>query len=645
MKSYTRFVILLVAICSFASLSAQTVVLSEDFGSGNLPADWSKAQNTSSAGWEFGTASIVSSAGFNIPATNTTPLACSNDHRYDANGDNFAHEDYLITPPLDLTSFEAAFLEFDYFQPGDRGSIANVKVSVDGGNTWILAKALSSTTAWRNETVNLTPFKVFPNLLIGFHHDDQGNWGDGLAIDNVSVYAPVENAAQISDVALNDILASGPIDITGSFTNTGSANINSLDISYSIDGGAPVTATLTGYNTATGISDNFAHPTPANLSPGMHTINVWASNVNGSGTSNGSPLETTVTVVTEIPVKNVVLEEFTGTWCGWCPDGAVIVENLVSTYPNLAAIAVHSGDVMEFSEGGTLASAFTSSYPSGTIDRTNFGSGLALSRGDWTSTVQSQLQTIVPVSVSIAEAGYEKTTRTLTVKVQADFVGAMDGDFRFNLFMVEDSVVGGSAYSQVNYLNTANGHPYFGAGDPIQGYVHDHTLRAMLGGTWGISSTIPAQVSAGDSYFHIFSYTLPADFRQEKMKIVGVVQEYNSDLNGRRILNSAEMHMPLFATSIDKDAFTPSFSNIYPNPFGDRTAIEFNLPKNSSVNINILDINGRQIANLAQGMMNAGTHTTYWNGRNQQGIKMTTGVYMISIEANGSRAVNKVILR
>ena len=47
-------------------------------------------------------------------------------------------------------------------------------------------------------------------------------------------------------------------------------------------------------------------------------------------------------------VQKVVGEELTGTWCGWCPRGAVALENMRNKYPDtFIGIAVHGGDVMQ----------------------------------------------------------------------------------------------------------------------------------------------------------------------------------------------------------------------------------------------------------------------------------------------------------
>lgn len=56
---------------------------------------------------------------------------------------------------------------------------------------------------------------------------------------------------------------------------------------------------------------------------------------------------------------------------------------------------------------------------------------------------------------------------------------------------MEDSVVGyGHGYDRKNYFNTTVGHPCYGAGDTIIGYMRHHVLRKVLTGAWGLTGVI-----------------------------------------------------------------------------------------------------------------------------------------------------------
>ncbi|MFC1552028.1 hypothetical protein ACFL6P_05610 [Candidatus Latescibacterota bacterium] len=71
---------------------------------------------------------------------------------------------------------------------------------------------------------------------------------------------------------------------------------------------------------------------------------------------------------TQLPERNVLLEVFTGTWCGWCPYGADVIKDLKSRYDNLIPIAYHFKDEMEIKDLKELSDVIRPAYPQATID-------------------------------------------------------------------------------------------------------------------------------------------------------------------------------------------------------------------------------------------------------------------------------------
>ena len=68
----------------------------------------------------------------------------------------------------------------------------------------------------------------------------------------------------------------------------------------------------------------------------------------------------------------------------------------------------------------------------------------------------------------------------------------------------------------------------------------------------------------------------------------------------------------------------------YPNPFNSTTIIPFELPQKSKVEITIYDVVGRRIKILISGEFNKGMHNISWNGTNQTGQQVASGVYFYS---------------
>jgi len=84
--------------------------------------------------------------------------------------------------------------------------------------------------------------------------------------------------------------------------------------------------------------------------------------------------------------------------------------------------------------------------------------------------------------------------------------------------------------------------------------------------------------------------------------------------------------------------------NIAPNPFVRQTRVEYALPKQTSVDIVIYDVTGRQVKTLVSHLHKPGFYTTLWNGADNNGRKVSSGVYFIRFEAGDFRVQNKMLL-
>jgi hypothetical protein len=119
--------------------------------------------------------------------------------------------------------------------------------------------------------------------------------------------------------------------ITGTITNLGAQPITTLDIKYDL-GGTVYTDTKTGLNIGFSQTYNFTHNTAVNIpTSGSYPIKVWVQ-LAGDANHTNDTLNTNVYGLTFLPTKHVVFEEATGTWCGWCPRGAVF---MLCTMPTL----------------------------------------------------------------------------------------------------------------------------------------------------------------------------------------------------------------------------------------------------------------------------------------------------------------------
>jgi flagellar hook assembly protein FlgD len=71
----------------------------------------------------------------------------------------------------------------------------------------------------------------------------------------------------------------------------------------------------------------------------------------------------------------------------------------------------------------------------------------------------------------------------------------------------------------------------------------------------------------------------------------------------------------------------------YPNPFNPTTTIRYSLPKDAYVSLKVYNLLGQEIATLTEESQSIGTFNVVWNGRNNFGAQVATGMYIYRLEA------------
>jgi len=85
-------------------------------------------------------------------------------------------------------------------------------------------------------------------------------------------------------------------------------------------------------------------------------------------------------------------------------------------------------------------------------------------------------------------------------------------------------------------------------------------------------------------------------------------------------------------------------SQNYPNPFNPTTTIRYGLLQDAPVSLVIYDLSGREVWQFNQSMQSAGWHQIQWDGMNNIGQSVSTGVYFYRLQAGGFVKVKKMVL-
>jgi hypothetical protein len=243
--------------------------------------------------------------------------------------------------------------------------------------------------------------------------------------------------------------------------------------------------------------------------------------------------------VSKVPstfTKKVLIEEFTGAWCGYCPDGAHIVESIINdNNGKVVGVSLHSGDAMEVAHTNILETTYQNTgYPSGMVDRVSVNGNTCINRGYWEYVANDQLTKTAVCGLAIIS---EVNGQNATVEVHAGFNSALNGDdYRLTVYLIEDGVTGtGYGYDQRNYYNTDPESPFYNLGDPIEEYEHNHTLRAVLSESLGDAIMVSEMVSGGE---HIETYTVDlSSYNKNNLSIVAFVTYIGSTIAEHEIMN------------------------------------------------------------------------------------------------------------
>lgn len=245
-------------------------------------------------------------------------------------------------------------------------------------------------------------------------------------------------------------------------------------------------------------------------------------------------------VSTQPSNRNVILEEFTGLHCPYCPDGHRIANELMANNPGrVFAINIHQGTYAvpssgepdyRTSFGDALASqSGLTGYPAGTINRHVFtnpapmtAGKTAQSRGNWTNCANQIMAMLSPVNIAIdVQLNYQ--TREMTLLVEVYYTGNADSATnRLNIAILQDYVKGPQAGSSLNPSYVT----------PDGQYYHMHMLRTFLTGQWGW--VIP-QTSAGTFWDTTIVYTIPTSYNSipvelGNLKVVAFVAEGKQEI-------------------------------------------------------------------------------------------------------------------
>lgn len=272
---------------------------------------------------------------------------------------------------------------------------------------------------------------------------------------------------------------------------------------------------------------------------------VYAS-YNGKNSSTNT--FTSTDVIPSAYTQKVLLEDYTGTWCGWCPRMNSIMHYLTDYSDRVIPVAIHTQgspqDPWVYQYAQDMAS--TSNYgagaaPAGKINRIftldQFQQQHPCPRDK--EVYYSQIDTYLNMSAPLGLAIHSTLSGSnLNINVKVGFAADNVPDARLVVVLLEDGLV----HPQYNYFSGSNvtcdpEYDYANMPHPIQGFTHNHVLLKSFTDIYG--DLIPsAQISNGAVYSVPFNVALPSNVTNaNNLSIVAFVLGNGDQISNREVIN------------------------------------------------------------------------------------------------------------
>ena len=247
-------------------------------------------------------------------------------------------------------------------------------------------------------------------------------------------------------------------------------------------------------------------------------------------------------VVTTPTNKNVLLEEYTGSYCSYCPNGHRIANEVAAKYPGrVFPVNIHAGSFayttypnMTTTQGNEYNNNFgVTSYPTGILNRVG-----QVSYTQWEAKVDEMMKENAIVNIA-GDYTINAATRTVQITVEMYYTGNSSQSTNYlTVYMLQDDIVGYQAGSNLNPTQIVDGQ-----------YNHTHVFRSAITSTWGdaVSPT-----TAGSLITKTYTYTIPqsigspngVDVDLNKVYFVAFLTEKNEGGVTRPVLNSCKLGEP-----------------------------------------------------------------------------------------------------
>jgi hypothetical protein len=260
------------------------------------------------------------------------------------------------------------------------------------------------------------------------------------------------------------------------------------------------------------------------LAVGEHTLSVTTATINGEPVENPKTASTAFRIYEyAFPHKMHLVEQFTSTYCTWCPLGIGLIKRLTEIRDDIAWIGFHGSmgtDPFRIPQCDSIMSLEgTFAYPTGSFDRLpgveEEGSIITELGYDtyyydaaaeyFSAFIDHGAEEPAWAQVNI-NTTFDANTRLADITVGGEMADVFDemlgADSRLTVYLIEDHLIA----EQINQ------------GTWIENFEHNGVFRQALGSVKGVALN-----RDGNAYSNHFTYTIPADWKVDDLKVVAFI--------------------------------------------------------------------------------------------------------------------------
>lgn len=247
---------------------------------------------------------------------------------------------------------------------------------------------------------------------------------------------------------------------------------------------------------------------PTGNKSGVQNIEVTITKINGQPNELTAVAKGVMFVLSESAKMKPLIEEFTGTWCGWCTRGWVALEMLTNDFKDDAVIyAVHNGDPMEIDAFVPIVNYYGNGFPSMSINRTStidpyYGS----EEYDYyvKYDVQAAMEGLAPASIDVKAVWANEAKTKINIETETKVMyDEAESSLGIGYVLIADGLKGtGRDWAQANYYSTESEvgedlDKLTKMDDYIIGMEYNHVAVAGWGVEHGVEGSISGAIKAG----------------------------------------------------------------------------------------------------------------------------------------------------